>query len=169
MPLPPEILTARVRNELAMCSRYLDHSILVSGEDIGRYPLRVEVALVDIPGPVIEDGRVSKRDAHRFVMWITRDYPFEKPRVEWLTPIFHPNIMLPEDGGHVCIKLLDEWNFNSTLLSFLKGMEYLLLNPNPQSPFGSNSCTLAAEYFNKGGIRALPRVRKPMPKVVGRN
>ena len=167
--LPLEILTARVRNELSMCSRYLDSTLIVDEESIGEFPVRVEVVLVDVSGPVLLEGRVDRGNEHRFAMWIPRNYPFEKPRVEWLTSIFHPNIMMPEDGGHVCIKLLDEWNFNSTLLSFLKGVEYLLLNPNSMSPFGTNSCTMAAEYFNKRSIAAPPKVRSPLPKVVSRH
>jgi ubiquitin-protein ligase len=44
---------------------------------------------------------------------------------------------------------LDEWDFNSTLLTFFKGIESLLSNPNPANPYGTDSCTRAAEYFNK--------------------
>jgi len=81
-------------------------------------------------------------------MKITEEYPYEKPIVRWRTPIFHPNIMLPEDGGHVCTKLLDTWGFNSNLLAFIQGVESLLTNPNPLSPWGSKSCMAAAKYFN---------------------
>ena len=82
-------------------------------------------------------------------MKITDEYPYEKPIVRWRTPLFHPNIMLPEDGGHVCTKLLDDWGFSSNLLSFIQGLESLLMNPNPNSPWGSKSCLAAAEHFNE--------------------
>ena len=82
--------------------------------------------------------------------------------------IFHPNIQLPGDGGHVCTKLLDTWNFQSNLLAFIQGIESLLANPNPKSPWGTNSCTSAAQYFNKhlydpptGDLRARgPKIRE---------
>ncbi|MBM4237748.1 MAG: hypothetical protein FJ151_04610 [Euryarchaeota archaeon] len=106
------------------------------------------------------------RYEHRFSMIVSREYPFEKPLVIWKTPVFHPNIMMPEDGGHLCAKLLDDWSFNSTLLSFIKGIESLLLNPNPFSPFGSETCTAAAAYFNKAKLKSPPIICPPAPKVV---
>jgi hypothetical protein len=57
--------------------------------------------------------------------------------------------MLPEDGGHVCTKLLDTWNFQSNLLAFIQALESLLTNPNPLSPWGSKSCMAAAKYFHE--------------------
>ena len=73
----------------------------------------------------------------------------EKPIVKWQTPIFHPNIMPPEEGGYVCTKLLENWDFRSSLVSFIKGIESLLVNPNPANPFGNDRCTMAAAYFNR--------------------
>ncbi len=87
---------------------------------------------------------------------ITDEYPAEKPIVKWKTPIFHPNIMAPEDGGYVCTRLLENWDFNSTMLEFFKGIEWLLTNPNPKNPFGSDTCTRAAAYFNRMGYRPPP-------------
>jgi hypothetical protein len=131
-----------------------------------QFPVEVEMSLVQIPGYELFRGQLRKRFHHRFSMTITEDYPFRKPQVTWLTPIFHPNIMAPEDGGFLCNKLLDDWSFNSTLLMFIKGIEYLLLNPNPASPFGTESCTLAAEYFNRAQRVTLPLASVPLPKVV---
>jgi ubiquitin-protein ligase len=85
-----------------------------------------------------------------------------------MTPIFHPNIMMPEDGGYVCTKLLEDWSFNSTMISFIKGVESLVTTPNPSSPFGTDSCTAAAEYFNSGERRLPPMLSAPVPRVVGR-
>jgi len=57
--------------------------------------------------------------------------------------------MDPKDGGYVCTKLLQKWSFSSNLVSFIKGIESLLANPNPDNPYASESCTRAAEYFNR--------------------
>jgi len=65
--------------------------------------------------------------------------------------------------------LLDDWNFNSTLLMFIKGIEYLLLNPNPSSPFGTETCTAAAQHFNTVKKPQPPMVTAPLPKVVRSN
>jgi len=56
----------------------------------------------------------------------------------------------------VCTRLLENWDFNSTMLEFFKGIEWLLTNPNPKNPFGSDTCTRAAAYFNRMGYRPPP-------------
>jgi len=169
MALPFEVFRARVKNEIASCSRYLRHSIELDEFSPSSFPLEVRVELKGVSALELSENGSVTRDRHRFSIILSREYPFEKPLVIWRTPIFHPNIMMPEDGGHVCIKLLDEWSFNSTLLSFIKGIETLLLNPNPESPFGTKSCTMAAEYFNANRKRGPPAIWKPLPRIIGRD
>ena len=166
MPLPKEILVSRIQNELAICQRCLRHPIDIGPEAFDAFPLDIEISLVQIPAYELSDGAMKRRFQHRFVLGISANYPFEKPNVTWKTPIFHPNIMMPEDGGFLCNKLLDEWSFNSTLLMFVKGIEFLLLNPNPSSPFGTETCTAAAQYFNTQKKVQPPLATRPRPKVV---
>jgi ubiquitin-protein ligase len=168
MTLPLEILYIRLRNELEACSQHLPKDFDLSEGRLTAFPLKVEVALEGIPGPVMENGRLGYRYSHRLELIIGREYPFEKPLVIWRTPIFHPNIMMPEDGGHVCIKLLSEWSFNSTLSNFIKGLESLLISPNGNSPFGTDTCTAAAQYFNSNPRRTPPVIITPTPRVVRR-
>ena len=165
MPLPKDILVSRLRNELTQCSKYLKTSLDTTDEKLENYPVEFDIELHNTPGPVQENGKVVNRYNHRFRIIISSNYPFEKPAVIWKTPVFHPNIMLPEDGGHVCTKLLSDWSFNSTLLSFIKGIESLLIAPNGESPFGTDSCTGAAAFFN-GSARTLPIIMPTLPKVV---
>ncbi len=167
LPLPPDILATRLHNELEACSRYLG-AVLTPDGPLNKLPVSVDVKMNNVVGPSILGGRVVKRRNHRFSMVIDREYPFEKPRVRWRTPVFHPNIMMPEDGGFVCIKQLDGWTFNSTLLSFIKSMESLLTNPNPSNPFGTDSCTAAAEYFNCNRIDHGPTIVRSRPRIVER-
>lgn len=147
MPLPPEVLKARLKNEIESCHHQLRHHIEVSDSYLTSFPVVVRVALMKIPGPVWNGDRVTTRYVHRLEIIITEDYPYEKPIVKWQSPVFHPNIMEPGDGGYVCTRLLEHWDFRSTLVSFIQGLEILLANPNPENPFGSDSCTRAAEYF----------------------
>jgi len=169
MGLPRDVLRSRLRNEVSNCHRYLKHKIVVSNESYNEFPLEICIELVDIPALEMDEGDLVNRTVHSFSVIINEEYPFEKPLVLWRTSIFHPNIMAPDDGGHVCIKLLDDWSFNSTLLSFIKGIETMLLNPNPSSPFGTSSCTAAAEYYNSGKRTVPPVICKPLPKVVRGN
>jgi ubiquitin-protein ligase len=76
--------------------------------------------------------------------------------------------MMPEDGGHLCTRLLEGWSFNSNLLTFIKGIEMLLVSPNGSSPFGTESCTRAAQYFNAQERRCVPLAVPTQPKVVCR-
>lgn len=171
MPLPADILRRRIRNEIDHCRRMLEgHTIEVVG-DPDRFPVTLKVVMRGVPGPDMVDGKVVHRTEHAMVIEMSEDYPYQKPLVIWGTPIFHPNIMVPRDGGFVCTRLLDDWGFDSNLLLFIKGVEALLSNPNPLSPYGTDSCTRAAMLFNREPYvppvgRAPPP--KSMPKVVGR-
>lgn len=149
MPLPRDVLRLRIKNEVEMCQRELRHHISISDPSLASFPVMVSVTLLRIPGPDWEEGKVVNRFVHRLAIIVSQDYPLEKPIVKWLTPIFHPNIMAPEDGGYVCTKLLENWDFSSNLMTFIKGIESLLTNPNPRNPFGNDTCTRAAAYFNR--------------------
>jgi ubiquitin-conjugating enzyme E2 C len=149
MPLPLDLLRVRLRNEIEMCQRELRHHIAVSDPMLSSFPVMVNVTFLRVPGPDWEQGKVVHRFVHRMAIIVSEDYPIEKPIVKWQTPIFHPNIMMPDDGGYVCTKLLENWDFSSNLVTFIKGIESLLVNPNPKNPFGNDMCTRAAAYFNR--------------------
>jgi len=40
---------------------------------------------------------------HEGEFYLHRDYPRRPPQIIWRTPIFHPNILPPTEGGGVCI------------------------------------------------------------------
>ncbi|HVL87207.1 MAG TPA: ubiquitin-conjugating enzyme E2 [Candidatus Thermoplasmatota archaeon] len=147
MTLPADLVLSRVRNELALARKELPHE-LAAGETT-RLPVPVDVRLVGSPGPDWVEGRVVDRTEHEFRFVVTAEYPLQKPIVRWKTPIFHPNIMRPQDGGYVCTALLDRWNFRSTLVQFVRAIEVLLASPNPSSPYDTDSCTRAAAHFRR--------------------
>ncbi len=149
MALPKEILRKRLTNEIELCKTQLPHEIEVVDPKFSKFPTTVYVTFRDIPGPVWSKDRVSHQFSHRMRIDITEDYPYQKPVVRWETDIFHPNIVPPSRGGWVCIKLLDNWNFSSNLLIFLNGIESLLVNPNPKSPYRDETTLEAARYFIK--------------------
>jgi ubiquitin-protein ligase len=107
--------------------------------------------MLDSPGPIWHEDRVGHSFQHSFLFEITEDYPFQKPIVRWRTPIFHPNIMPPEEGGAVCTKLLDVWGSNCNILAFIRAVECLLVTPNPADPFHTRTCALATKHFTKIG------------------
>lgn len=149
MSLPKDILIKRIKNELKDCKRSFRHRFILSDSMMKKFPVEFEVILVNTPGPVWKNGRVETKYTHKFKIILTENYPYQSPIVRWQSDIFHPNIMPPEEGGHVCTQLLEKWSFKSNLVAFIKGIEILLSKPNPRKPFGIDCCTRAAEYFNK--------------------
>jgi ubiquitin-conjugating enzyme E2 C len=153
-------------NEIATCKKELEHEITIVNPSLDVFPVRIGVKLVKTPGPVIRGNRVRNQYTHRFMMTITDEYPYQRPLVQWQSPIFHPNIMTPEEGGWVCTKLLEDWRFSSNLLSLIKGIESLLSHPNPHHLFGSKTCARASEYFRKHPYKPPPQVRPESPRLV---
>ena len=170
MPLPIDILRDRVRNEVRLAMDELPHTITISDPSFSRFPFQINVTMINSPGPSIINSRLVHRYEHQFQMHITTDYPYEKPIVRWKTSIFHPNIMSPSDGGYVCTRLLDDWTFKNNLVAFIKGVEVLLANPNPKSPYATETCLRAAQYFSKNKYNPpkQPKRARPAPRVVVR-
>ena len=163
--LPEAVLRKRVQNEIAQVIRKTNHSLIVKDRSFSSWPAEIEVILKNIPGPVKRGDRVTSKYTHKLKVTITREYPYQKPIVEWQSEIFHPNIMDPFDGGYVCTKLLDRWTAQDNLHGFLVGLESLLANPNANDPYATCSCKDAALYFHEHGFRPGPRPKPPEPKV----
>lgn len=145
--LPNDILVRRLTNELQTLCDYLGADMEVSEEVFNEFPVEIRFTIENIPSYEKHGDWLEEINSHSFYLIIDKGYPFQKPRVRWDSPIFHPNIMSPDEGGHVCIKLLDSWDFNSSLVSFVRGVEHLIANPNPFNPFGTGSCIEAAEHY----------------------
>ena len=145
--LPRPLLQKRVRNEVDEARKKTRHLILLEDPEVQEFPAMVTVTLRGTPGPVRKNGKVVEATTHRLRLQITQDYPYQKPIVQWMSEIFHPNIMTYSDGGFVCTRFLDEWTWSSTLADFLRGLEALLIKPNPRSPYATCTCREAAQYF----------------------
>lgn len=144
MGLPPQVLLRRISTELRDCGRYLGSDFKFDVEK-AEFPIRIDMHMSKVVGYEAPDRPVTEHD---FYIILTEEYGLQKPEVRWKSEIFHPNIMSPEDGGYVCTKMLDTWDFGTPLLTFLKGVEILVSNPNPMNPFGTGTCMEAAKYFS---------------------
>ena len=141
------MLKKRLEKELQACKKTIQHKIILISEK-DEFPVVLEVCLVDAQTPVMNaNGILERIHDGRFIIEISEEYPWKKPVVRWLTQIFHPNIMPPEEGGYVCTKLLDTWSCSSSIAELINGIEILAANPNPDSPIASESCKKTAEYF----------------------
>lgn len=132
--------------------------MLVDDPEFKAFPVTLAVTLRQAPGPVRRNGVVQTVDTHRLRLQITQDYPYQKPIVQWMSEIFHPNIMTYSEGGFVCTRFLDDWSFDSELKDFLRYLEALLLKPNPLNPYATCTCNEAAAYFlEREGAPQAPR------------
>lgn len=72
-------------------------------------------------------------------------YPFEPPRVTFVTPVYHPNI---DNGGRICLDILKmppsgAWKPLITIEGVLVAICSLMNCPNPNDPLVlSIVCTL---------------------------
>ncbi|KAG0320379.1 Ubiquitin-conjugating enzyme E2 T [Dissophora globulifera] len=77
------------------------------------------------------DGGTFKVDIH-----IPEKYPFEPPRCQFLTRVYHPNI---DDQGRICLNILKgppkgTWGPAISITTLLISLRILLANPNPDDP-----------------------------------
>ncbi|KAF2712226.1 ubiquitin-conjugating enzyme E2-16 kDa [Pleomassaria siparia CBS 279.74] len=72
------------------------------------------------------------------------EYPFKPPVVSFKTKIYHPNVS-NDDKGSMCLGLLraDEWKPPNKVVSVLRLIQTLLIEPNPDD---SIEPSIANEY-----------------------
>ena len=143
MGLPRPVLVLRLNNEIGNLNKYLGARIPPLPEN-AEFPLKLEITLRNHPAKTSETDVGS---THSLEVVVSEEYPFQRPGVRWLTPIFHPNIKSPEDGGDVCVKNLSDWSFGASLVSFIKAVEVLITEPNPLNPYPTDSCMRASKWL----------------------
>ncbi|XP_028397624.1 ubiquitin-conjugating enzyme E2 T-like [Dendronephthya gigantea] len=67
---------------------------------------------------------------------IPERYPFQPPKVQFLTPIYHPNI---DNAGRICLDILKMppkggWKPSWNVSTVLKSIQSLMAEPNPEDP-----------------------------------
>ncbi|KAM6998376.1 ubiquitin-conjugating enzyme E2 T [Passerculus sandwichensis] len=76
-------------------------------------------------------------------------YPFEPPKIRFLTPIYHPNI---DSAGRICLDVLKlppkgAWRPSLNISTLLTSIQLLMAEPNPDDPLMAN---ISSEYkYNK--------------------
>merc|ERR1712070_101560 len=87
------------------------------------------------------DGTSYEGGTFRLVMWFPEQYPMKPPRVEFMTPCYHPNI---SERGKLCMSMLKEdWSPSFTVSAVLLSVPVLLAQPNPDDPL---NCDAAAAF-----------------------
>lgn len=64
---------------------------------------------------------------------LPRNYPFEPPKIKFLTPVWHPNVS--SQTGAICLDILkDAWSPALTVKTALLSLQALLCAPEPSDP-----------------------------------
>ncbi|XP_012255368.1 ubiquitin-conjugating enzyme E2 T-like [Athalia rosae] len=90
----------------------------------------LSVSILGPPGSPYEGG------LFQLEVEIPESYPFEPPRLKFLTPVYHPNI---DESGRICMDLLKMppnggWKATINIENLLTAVQLLLRYPNPDDP-----------------------------------
>lgn len=89
---------------------------------------------------------------------LSRKFPFEAPKIKWLTKTFHPNISLQTK---VCVGVLGkDWVPTMSVAGVIEVLRNLLNFPNPASPLNST----AANLMKKDKKKYAEEVKKYIQK-----
>ncbi|XVF49545.1 hypothetical protein PTKIN_Ptkin04bG0021300 [Pterospermum kingtungense] len=128
----------RVQKELQECSREKDSSgIRVS-------PKSDNLARLTgfIPGPL---GTPYEGGSFEIDITLPDGYPFEPPKMKFVTKVWHPNIS--SQSGAICLDILkDQWSPALTLKTALLSVQALLSAPEPDDP---QDAVVAQQYLRE--------------------
>ncbi len=72
------------------------------------------------------------------------EYPFKPPKVTFVTPIYHPNVMLTT--GEICLDILKEaWAPIQSVRTIMLSIQSILKDPNPASALNHEAGRLLAD------------------------
>ncbi|CAF1022761.1 unnamed protein product [Rotaria sp. Silwood1] len=75
------------------------------------------------------------------------DFPFKPPAIQFVTPIYHPNISIK---GEICLDILrSQWSPALTVRSLLISLCSLLSDPNPEHGINKEALELYRTDKNK--------------------
>merc|ERR1711934_949718 len=71
-------------------------------------------------------------------------YPFEPPKMRFMTKIYHPNVS--SQNGAICLDILkDQWSPALTIKTALLSLQALLCSPEPNDP---QDAVVAKQYLS---------------------
>ncbi|XP_046661170.1 ubiquitin-conjugating enzyme E2 T-like [Homalodisca vitripennis] len=135
-------ITARLRREILTLKENPPSGISCYPKEDSQ----TNVLTASIVGTV---GSPFEKGVFQLEVIVTERYPFEPPRVRFVTPIYHPNV---DAAGRICLDLLKmppggSWKPIYTIEGLLTAIQYLMTHPNPDDPLMPE---IASQYkYNK--------------------
>ncbi|KAK4773304.1 hypothetical protein SAY87_028323 [Trapa incisa] len=117
---------SRVQKELQECIKDIEASgikVTPKGDNLSRL-------VGTIPGPI---GTPYEGGTFQLDITLPDAYPFQPPKVQFTTKVWHPNIS--SQSGAICLDILkDQWSPALTLKTALLSVQALLSAPEPNDP-----------------------------------
>ncbi|KAH6772033.1 ubiquitin-conjugating enzyme 27 [Perilla frutescens var. hirtella] len=128
---------ARVQKELQDCNKDFE----VSGIKVSpKGETNLAHLLGTIPGP---HGTPYEGGTFKIDITLPDGYPFEPPKMRFVTKVWHPNIS--SQSGAICLDILkDQWSPALTLKTALLSVQALLSAPEPDDP---QDAVVAQQYL----------------------
>ncbi|XP_075030289.1 ubiquitin-conjugating enzyme E2 T [Calonectris borealis] len=108
-------------------------------------------------------------------------YPFEPPKIRFLTPIYHPNI---DSAGRICLDVLKlppkgAWRPSLNISTLLTSIQLLMAEPNPDDPLMADISSeykynrqlflLNAKEWTEKYASQQPRASKPLEEKINQS
>ncbi|XP_014490480.1 ubiquitin-conjugating enzyme E2 27 [Vigna radiata var. radiata] len=127
---------ARVQKELVECSKDSEGS----GIKVSQKSDDLVQLMGIIPGPV---DTPYAGGTFQIDITLPEGYPFEPPKMQFKTKVWHPNIS--SQSGAICLDILkDQWSPALTLKTALLSVQALLSAPQPDDP---QDAVVAKQYL----------------------
>jgi len=117
---------------------------------------------ITLPGP---KDTIHENQIYNLNVKFEDTYPFTPPKLQLLTPIYHPNI---DKDGKICLNILKmppdgSYNPTMTLESIIVSVQLLISVPNPYDPLRSDAASdfiLNKEVFEDKVRRQIEENKK---------
>eukprot|EP00899_Mesostigma_viride_P022667 jgi/Mesvir1/3585/Mv12047-RA.1 len=132
----PLLDAGRVQKELKELATDKDKSgvSVVVGSDITRM-----TGYIEGPRDTPYEGGLFEVDIK-----LTDSYPYEAPKVQFVTKVWHPNVS--SQNGAICLDILkDQWSPAQTIKSVLLSLQAFLASPEPSDP---QDAVVARQFIN---------------------
>ncbi|KAM9343448.1 ubiquitin-conjugating enzyme E2 T isoform 2-T2 [Pholidichthys leucotaenia] len=147
---------SRLKRELQMLSTEPPPGITCWQTEDKMDDLRAQI--VGGPGTPYEGGLFSLEIS------VPERYPFEPPKMRFLTPIYHPNI---DNSGRIChdaLKLPPKgaWKPSLNISTVLTSIQLLMAEPNPDDPLMADIGLVDGKKENTPDQKATSRKREQL-------
>ena len=128
------IAVVRAKREYTKCQALKNFEIVIDSLDGKTNLLAWDVVYTPCPAWVVPlpkspSGLFSK--TYTLQVLIPEDYPFHAPKINFVNPVFHPNI---DRKGEMCIPQLTAWLPSYTIESILNTLHSRFIEPDLDNP-----------------------------------